>query len=336
MTAIRYGQFVERDGVAGRAFRITDPRTPMPWVNVVCNGRYGLVVSQNGGGFSWLDNSQLNVLTRWEMDLSRDVRGGILLPQRSRLGRRVVGWPGPVLPGVHVLLRPRPGSTDLPTEYSGIRGNGAGGRAADGPRRGLDGRTGPTRPGRAAAAGRVVLRVVLRRGRRTRSASSTGCSSRRGTTPGGTRSSRPRTCGMCRRGRGRALEPSMAVRRGATRCAGRSTITWRIGDKRAFLGRYGDPAGPGGDDRIARRRRRFGRYGDASAAPGRRPAPGPGQTVRLLRTSRPIAESEGGGGPGQVRDAPDAAASAVRRRRHAWKNRLSPTRIRTERPDFDL
>ena len=56
----------------GKRFAISDSRTPTPWVNVVCNGHYGFVVSQNGGGFSWLDNSQLNVLTRWEMDLIRE------------------------------------------------------------------------------------------------------------------------------------------------------------------------------------------------------------------------------------------------------------------------
>lgn len=74
MLANRYGHFTDE----GRTFRITDPLTPMPWVNVVCNGRYGFVVSQNGGGFSWLDNSQLNVLTRWDMDLARDAYGKFL------------------------------------------------------------------------------------------------------------------------------------------------------------------------------------------------------------------------------------------------------------------
>ena len=59
----------------GKIYAITDPGTPMPWVNVVSNGRFGFVVSQNGGGFSWLDNSQLNALTRWEMDLVRDAWG---------------------------------------------------------------------------------------------------------------------------------------------------------------------------------------------------------------------------------------------------------------------
>lgn len=70
----RFGQF--RDG--GQAFAITDFRTPAPWCNVICNGRYGLVVSQTGSGFSWLDDSQQNVLTRWEMDLTRDARGRAL------------------------------------------------------------------------------------------------------------------------------------------------------------------------------------------------------------------------------------------------------------------
>jgi cellobiose phosphorylase len=67
----QYGHFEDN----GRAFRITDPNTPMPWVNVICTGRYGLVVSQNGGGFSWFDDAQHNVLTRWEMDLVRDCYG---------------------------------------------------------------------------------------------------------------------------------------------------------------------------------------------------------------------------------------------------------------------
>jgi cellobiose phosphorylase len=69
-----FGQF----SPSGKSYVITDPKTPMPWVNVICNGHYGLVISQNGGGFSWLDNSQLNVLTRWEMDLVRDDHGKYL------------------------------------------------------------------------------------------------------------------------------------------------------------------------------------------------------------------------------------------------------------------
>lgn len=74
MLSNRYGQFDD----SGRSFTITDHRTPMPWVNVISNGRMGLVISQNGGGFTWCDNSQLNVLTRWEMDMVRDPHGKFL------------------------------------------------------------------------------------------------------------------------------------------------------------------------------------------------------------------------------------------------------------------
>jgi cellobiose phosphorylase len=73
-SAHRYGHFTK----GGRAYCITDSNTPRPWVNVICPGRYGLVVSQNGGGFSWFDDAQHNVLTRWEMDLVRDATGKFL------------------------------------------------------------------------------------------------------------------------------------------------------------------------------------------------------------------------------------------------------------------
>jgi cellobiose phosphorylase len=70
----RFGAF----DTEGRSFTITDPRTPAPWVNVISNGRLGLIISQNGGGFSWLDDAQHNVLTRWQMDLVLDSCGKFL------------------------------------------------------------------------------------------------------------------------------------------------------------------------------------------------------------------------------------------------------------------
>ena len=56
----------------GKAYVIERADTPKPWVNVIANPRYGTVVSQAGGGFSWCDHSALSVLTRWRMDLVRD------------------------------------------------------------------------------------------------------------------------------------------------------------------------------------------------------------------------------------------------------------------------
>lgn len=56
-------------------FVVTDVLTPRPWVNVLANESYGLVLSQAGGGFSWADNCQLFRLTRWEQDLVSDAYG---------------------------------------------------------------------------------------------------------------------------------------------------------------------------------------------------------------------------------------------------------------------
>ncbi len=70
----RYGHF----DLASRAFVITDPRTPMPWINVLSNGDYGLAISQAGSGYSWRTHATLNRITRWEQDLIRDAWGKYL------------------------------------------------------------------------------------------------------------------------------------------------------------------------------------------------------------------------------------------------------------------
>ncbi|MEM1165325.1 MAG: glycosyl transferase family 36 [Planctomycetota bacterium] len=89
-----YGHF----SADGRAYRITDYRTPMPWVNIVCNGRYGFVVSQTGSGFCWLDNSQLNVISRWDMDMVLDRTGRFLYLADLDAGRTWSLSPAPCLP----------------------------------------------------------------------------------------------------------------------------------------------------------------------------------------------------------------------------------------------
>ena len=64
----RYGYFSEQ----GHEYVITDLHTPRPWVNVISNGSYGMVVSQLNGGFSWIGHSNFNRLTRWQQDLVMD------------------------------------------------------------------------------------------------------------------------------------------------------------------------------------------------------------------------------------------------------------------------
>ena len=67
----KYGHFSQD----GYEYVITRPDTPKPWVNVISNGEYGLILSQAGGGFSWLKHSNFNRLTRWNQDMVTDPWG---------------------------------------------------------------------------------------------------------------------------------------------------------------------------------------------------------------------------------------------------------------------
>ncbi|MCB9850001.1 MAG: glycosyl transferase family 36 [Phycisphaerales bacterium] len=66
-----YGHFLAE----GREYCITNPATPRPWVNIVGNQRMGFAVSQTGSGFTWIDNSQLGVITRWQQEFAHDASG---------------------------------------------------------------------------------------------------------------------------------------------------------------------------------------------------------------------------------------------------------------------
>jgi cellobiose phosphorylase len=90
--ASRYGWFSED----GREFRIHDPHTPRPWSNIVASPRMGFAVSQTGGGFSWIDNSQLAVLTRWSQDFARDDSGRALYVRDAESGALWSLAPAPV------------------------------------------------------------------------------------------------------------------------------------------------------------------------------------------------------------------------------------------------
>ena len=72
-----YGYFEADSG----AFVITDVKTPRPWINVLANDLYGVVLSQAGSGFSWSDNCQLFRLNRWDQDLVLDQHGRYLYVQ---------------------------------------------------------------------------------------------------------------------------------------------------------------------------------------------------------------------------------------------------------------
>lgn len=57
----KYGNF----SADGTEFIITDPNTPRPWINYLSNGKYCLIISQGGGGFSFYLDPGVHRLTRW-------------------------------------------------------------------------------------------------------------------------------------------------------------------------------------------------------------------------------------------------------------------------------
>jgi len=77
-----YGHFSDD----GCAYVITTPRTPRPWVNVISNGDFGVIVSQAGGGYTWRTDAQLNRITRWEQDLIKDEWGKYIYLRDAETG----------------------------------------------------------------------------------------------------------------------------------------------------------------------------------------------------------------------------------------------------------
>lgn len=113
-----YGRFEAE----GREFVITNPRPPRPWTNIIANPRVGLAVSQSGSGFSWVDNSQLAVLTRWEQDLARDSSGKFLYLRDVDSAKLWSLSPAPVWPAYdRYECRHGLGYTTFTTEFAGIR-----------------------------------------------------------------------------------------------------------------------------------------------------------------------------------------------------------------------
>lgn len=78
----KYGHFSDD----GDEYIINTPKTPKPWVNVISNGKYGLVVSQNGGGFSWYTHSEFNRINRWHQDMIQDNWGKFIYVKNNETG----------------------------------------------------------------------------------------------------------------------------------------------------------------------------------------------------------------------------------------------------------
>lgn len=65
----------------GSAYRLTirgSEITPLPWSNVVANDKFGFLVTESGGGYTWSGNSRENRLTPWSNDPVLDPPGEVV------------------------------------------------------------------------------------------------------------------------------------------------------------------------------------------------------------------------------------------------------------------
>lgn len=42
--------------------------TPLPWSNVIANKKFGFLITEGGGGYTWFENSRENKITPWSND----------------------------------------------------------------------------------------------------------------------------------------------------------------------------------------------------------------------------------------------------------------------------
>ena len=78
-----YNQYGGYDHV-GRDYVVTNTNTPMPWVNVIANPRFGCVVSSTMAGFTFAFNAQQYKLTAWSNDIVRDNPAEMLLINKQQ------------------------------------------------------------------------------------------------------------------------------------------------------------------------------------------------------------------------------------------------------------
>lgn len=70
--------------------------TPLPWINVIANPRFGFLVSESGGGYTWAENSRENKLTPWSNDPVSDLPGEVLYLRDETTGEYWTPTPLPI------------------------------------------------------------------------------------------------------------------------------------------------------------------------------------------------------------------------------------------------
>jgi cyclic beta-1,2-glucan synthetase len=115
------------NGVGGIAdggayeIRIRDRRLPpAAWSNVIANARAGFVVTERGGGFTWVENSQFFRLTPWHNDPVSDPPGEVLYLRDEDTGEVWSATAAPIEHATPYVIRHDAGATTCEHEHAGI------------------------------------------------------------------------------------------------------------------------------------------------------------------------------------------------------------------------
>lgn len=116
----KYGYFTED----GKEFVITNPYTPRPWINVISNGDYSLIVSQMGGGFSFRGNAEQNRITRLYQDIVKDNWGKYFYIRDKQTGKYWSAALNPIKKGADsYTVRHGLGYTQITRVSGGVESN---------------------------------------------------------------------------------------------------------------------------------------------------------------------------------------------------------------------
>ncbi len=342
MLGNKYGEFISTGGAGDSvsrpagAFTIRDHKTPMPWCNVISNGRFGMVISHNGGGFSWFDDAQHCVLTRWEMDLARDTHGKFIYIADLDSGQVWSATPAPTWHEQEgYSCTHEVGATTFKSSANGIQVEW----------------TLTIAPDDAAEVWLVKVNNASGRPRRLRIASwFEWC------------------CGVAPDTKREFHRLFFTTWHDAKRRAVLATKNmWDIppksekqhwnqpwpyvagfaiggvkfdkdlvlADKRAFLGRYGQTFKPAAMTGAIPADGKFGRFGDAACALGGDLTLAPAQTASMHFVLAIGSDEQACCATLDKFASPAAAAGALEGARAKWDELLAPARVETDRPDFD-
>ncbi|MBA3938684.1 MAG: cyclic beta 1-2 glucan synthetase, partial [Planctomycetes bacterium] len=94
--------------------------TPLPWVNVLANPRFGAVVSASGAGYTWAENSHEFRLTPWHGDATTDASGEAVYLRDEDSGRYWSPCPWPARAPARYVVRHGFGVSRFATAYDGL------------------------------------------------------------------------------------------------------------------------------------------------------------------------------------------------------------------------